>query len=82
MRNLKSSLHTLRGHQQEILQLSWSPHHDSVLATASSDRRILVWDISKIDTPQTPEEAEDGPPELLVSCLGLGFERMKESLKN
>jgi histone-binding protein RBBP4 len=46
--------------------LAWSPHHDSILATASSDRRILVWDLSKIDTPQLAEEAEDGPPELLV----------------
>jgi histone-binding protein RBBP4 len=69
LRNLKSSLHSLRAHQSEILQLSWSPHHDSVLATASSDRRILVWDLSKIDTPQLTEEAEDGPPELLVKNL-------------
>ncbi|KAI8084344.1 WD40-repeat-containing domain protein [Gilbertella persicaria] len=65
LRNLKSSLHSLRAHQSEILQLSWSPHHDSVLATASSDRRILVWDLARIDAPQLPEEAEDGPPELL-----------------
>ena len=62
-------MHTLRAHQSEILQLAWSPFHNSVLATASSDRRILVWDLSKIDTPQLPEEAEDGPPELLVSGL-------------
>lgn len=66
MRNLKQPIHSLRAHQSEILQLAWSPHHDAVLATASSDRRILVWDLSKIDAPQLPEEAEDGPPELLV----------------
>lgn len=67
LRNLKQSIHSLRAHQSEILQLAWSPHHDAVLATASSDRRILVWDLSRIDASQLPEEAEDGPPELLVS---------------
>ncbi|KAL7331550.1 Histone acetyltransferase type B subunit 2 [Mucor circinelloides] len=65
LRNLKQPIHSLRAHQSEILQLAWSPHHDAVLATASSDRRILVWDLSKIGAPQLPEEAEDGPPELL-----------------
>ncbi|CEP13766.1 hypothetical protein [Parasitella parasitica] len=65
LRNLKQPIHSLRAHQSEILQLAWSPHHDAVLATASSDRRILVWDLSKIGAAQLPEEAEDGPPELL-----------------
>ncbi|KAG1438649.1 hypothetical protein G6F56_012572 [Rhizopus delemar] len=65
LRNMKSPLHSLKSHQAEILQLSWSPHHDAVLATASSDRRILVWDLSRIGTQQLPKEAEDGPPELL-----------------
>ena len=31
----------------------------------SSDRRLNVWDLSKIGEEQTPEDAEDGPPELL-----------------
>jgi histone-binding protein RBBP4 len=66
LRNLKTPLHSLKSHQAEILQLSWSPHHDAVLATASSDRRILVWDLSRIGTSQLPKEAADGPPELLV----------------
>ncbi|KAI8889010.1 WD40 repeat-like protein [Backusella circina FSU 941] len=65
LRNLKSPIHSLKAHQSEILQLSWSPHHESVLATASSDRRILVWDLSRIGHSQSPEDAEDGPPELL-----------------
>ncbi|KAG0172844.1 Chromatin assembly complex, subunit 3 [Apophysomyces sp. BC1034] len=65
LRNLNVKLHTLQAHQSEILQLSWSPHHEAVLATASHDRRILVWDLSKIGDEQSPEDAEDGPPELL-----------------
>lgn len=30
-----------------------------------SDRRLNVWDLTKIGEEQTPEDAEDGPPELL-----------------
>jgi WD40 repeat protein len=48
------------------LQLSWSPHHDAILGSASSDRRVNIWDLTKIGEEQTPEDAEDGPPELLV----------------
>jgi len=60
-------LHELQGHQEEILQLSWSPHHESILATAGSDRRIIVWDLARINDELSSEDAEDGPPELLVS---------------
>jgi WD40 repeat protein len=35
------------------------------LGSASSDRRIHIWDLSRIGEEQTPEDAEDGPPELL-----------------
>ena len=45
--------------------MSWSPFHETVLASASSDRRLNVWDISKIGEEQNAEDAEDGPPELL-----------------
>jgi WD40 repeat protein len=64
-RNLSNSLHVLEGHNGDILQLQWSPHCESVLASASADRRINVWDLSRIGMEQDPEEAEDGPPELL-----------------
>lgn len=67
LRNPKHKLHELQGHQGEILQLAWSPHHESVLATAGNDRRVLVWDLSRIGQEMSPAEAEDGPPELLVS---------------
>lgn len=52
-----------------MIQLAWSPHHDAVLATASNDRRIFVWDLARIADDQSAKEAEDGPPELLVSVL-------------
>lgn len=36
-----------------------------MFASASSDRRINVWDLSQIGVEQTPDDQEDGPPELL-----------------
>ena len=68
LRNLKTKLHSFEGHVDEIFQLQWSPHFESILATSSGDRRLNVWDASRIGQEQTAEDAEDGPPELLV-CI-------------
>jgi hypothetical protein len=35
------------------------------LRVCSADRRVNIWDMSKIGLEQDPEDAEDGPPELL-----------------
>jgi histone-binding protein RBBP4 len=35
------------------------------LASCAADRRVALWDLSRIGMEQTPEDAEDGPPELL-----------------
>ena len=40
-----------------------------ILASSGSDRRVNIWDTGRIGTEQSPEDAEDGPPELLVSWL-------------
>ena len=60
-----SPLQTLRGHTDQVYTIHWSPFDDSVLASCSADRRIALWDLSRIGMEQTPEDAEDGPPELL-----------------
>jgi len=65
MRNLKSKLHALEGHGEEVYQVGWSPFNETIVASASSDRRLHVWDLSKIGEEQSPEDAEDGPPELM-----------------
>mmetsp|Transcript_11626 Transcript_11626/g.23689 ORF Transcript_11626/g.23689 Transcript_11626/m.23689 type:complete len:349 (-) Transcript_11626:183-1229(-) len=65
MRSLKSKLHSFESHTEEVYQVAWSPFNETILASASSDRRLNVWDLSKIGEEQTPDDAEDGPPELL-----------------
>lgn len=57
------------------LQVQWSPHNETILASSGTDRRLHVWDLSKIGEEQSAEDAEDGPPELLVRTpFGLCFE--------
>lgn len=65
MRNTKTRLQTLTGHNDQVFQVSWAPFNESILASCSADRRVNIWDLSRIGMEQTPEDAEDGPPELL-----------------
>lgn len=66
LRNLEKKIHSLEHHRDQVIGLQWHPQDSAILASSSYDRRICMWDISKIGDEQTPEEAEDGPPELLV----------------
>ncbi|ELW64704.1 Histone-binding protein RBBP4 [Tupaia chinensis] len=63
LRNLK--LHSFESHKDEIFQVQWSPRNETILAFSGTDRRLNVCDLSKIGEEQSPEDAEDGPPELL-----------------
>eukprot|EP01025_Chloroclados_australasicus_P012083 TRINITY_DN15501_c1_g1_i4.p1 TRINITY_DN15501_c1_g1~~TRINITY_DN15501_c1_g1_i4.p1 ORF type:complete len:454 (+),score=49.10 TRINITY_DN15501_c1_g1_i4:32-1363(+) len=65
LRNMKAPIHFMECHQSEVFQVVWHPKCESVLASAGADRRVLLYDLSKIGSIQTPEEAEDGPPELI-----------------
>lgn len=56
---------TLAGHNDQVYMVDWSPFNESVLGSCSADRRVAVWDLSRIGMEQSPEDAEDGPPELL-----------------
>uniref|UniRef100_A0A2K5YRW6 Histone-binding protein RBBP4-like N-terminal domain-containing protein n=1 Tax=Mandrillus leucophaeus TaxID=9568 RepID=A0A2K5YRW6_MANLE len=51
LRNLILKLHSFESHKDEIFQVQWSPHNETILASSGKE--------------QSPEDAEDGPPELL-----------------
>eukprot|EP00658_Telonema_sp_P-2_P041939 TRINITY_DN3004_c0_g2_i14.p1 TRINITY_DN3004_c0_g2~~TRINITY_DN3004_c0_g2_i14.p1 ORF type:complete len:380 (+),score=118.76 TRINITY_DN3004_c0_g2_i14:91-1230(+) len=65
MRNMSKALHEFHSHSQEVVQVEWSRHNESVFASCGADRRTHIWDLSKVGEEQAPEDAEDGPPELL-----------------
>jgi histone-binding protein RBBP4 len=74
-RRLGASVHTLVCDTDdlrtgEVLTLAWSPHHASVLASCGAERRVMTWDFTRVGAEQSPEDAEDGPPELLFSHGG------------
>ena len=58
-------MQSLVGHGDQVFQVSWAPFNEAILASCGADRRVNVWDLSRIGDEQTPEDAEDGPPELL-----------------
>ncbi|KAI6031352.1 WD40 repeat-like protein [Pisolithus microcarpus] len=57
IRAATKKLHTFESHTDEVLHLAWSPH--------TADRRVNVWDLDQIGVEQTPDDQEDGPPELM-----------------
>ncbi|KAI0081172.1 histone acetyltransferase type B subunit 2 [Panus rudis PR-1116 ss-1] len=65
IRSPHKRLHTFEGHEDEVLHVAWSPHSPTIFASASGDRRINIWDVSQIGVEQTPDDQEDGPPELM-----------------
>lgn len=65
LRNLKNKVHALEGHNESVTNLYWHPFEESVLGSGSYDRRIIFWDLGRVGEEQSPEDSEDGPPELL-----------------
>ncbi|EJT77190.1 histone acetyltransferase type B subunit 2 [Gaeumannomyces tritici R3-111a-1] len=65
LRNVKDKIHTLESHRDAVTSVSWHPHEAGVLGSGSYDRRVLFWDLSRAGEEQQPDDAEDGPPELL-----------------
>ncbi|RSH93356.1 Histone acetyltransferase type B subunit 2 [Saitozyma podzolica] len=65
IRKLSTKLHSFESHTDEVLQLAWSPHSPVHFASGGADRRVHVWNLDAIGAEQTPDDAEDGPPELL-----------------
>lgn len=64
--NMQDCLHTLVGHQKSITNIEWDPFHDNIIGSSSLDRRVILWDLTKIGDEQLPDELDDGVPELLM----------------
>jgi histone-binding protein RBBP4 len=67
IRNLSIKLHIFEHHRSDVTAARWNPNFESVFASFSSDRRVNVWDTSRIGRQQSAVDAEDGPVELLVN---------------
>ncbi|KAG2409814.1 WD-40 repeat-containing protein [Vigna angularis] len=65
LRKISAPLHIFDSHKEEVFQVGWNPKNETILASCCLGRRLMVWDLSRIDEEQSPEDAEDGPPELL-----------------
>ena len=57
-------MHSFLGHEDEVLSLAFSPHAETIFASGSSDRRVNIWNMASIGLEQSPEDEEDGAPEL------------------
>jgi histone-binding protein RBBP4 len=66
LRQMEAPLHTLVGHGKSITNVEWDPFHENIVASSSMDRRVILWDLTKIGEEQLQEEAEDGVPELVM----------------
>lgn len=58
-------IHSLEGHKDVITKVDWHPTDSAILASSAEDRRVIFWDLSRAGMEQTPDDAEDGPPEML-----------------
>ena len=50
-------------------QVQWNPTYQTILGSCSQDRKVSVLDLSRIGDEQSKEDAEEGPPELLVRAM-------------
>jgi len=55
LRNLNKKLHSFNNHNGEVYKVEWSPHSEVIFGSCSDDRRIIVYDCSKIGDKQTRE---------------------------
>jgi histone-binding protein RBBP4 len=66
LRNLTKPIAKLEGgHTDQVLKVEWAPFNESILGSGGADRRVALWDLSRIGQEQSSEDALDGPPELL-----------------
>lgn len=54
----------------EVLQVQWSSHYETVLASSGTGNRVNFYNISQIDDDISQEESKFGPPELMFTHAG------------
>jgi len=69
-RNLSSALHEYDSHTEGVTAIQWSTKCPEVFMSSGADKRILVWNNSRIGDNISKEAARDGPPELLFCHAG------------
>ena len=57
LRNTSRKLHSFESHTDDVIRAEWSQFNVSVFASCSADRRLIVWDLSKIGEEQKAEDA-------------------------
>ncbi|CDJ44617.1 hypothetical protein ETH_00042510, partial [Eimeria tenella] len=66
-----AAVHTLEGPTAcKVSAVSFSLQKPSFLLSADSNKYTFLWDLEKAGEEQDPEDAEDGPPELLFTHGG------------
>ncbi|PON89977.1 Guanine nucleotide-binding protein, beta subunit [Trema orientale] len=73
LRTELQKLFTLSNHEEDVTQVEWDPSHENILASASCDRKVIIWDLnSRIGSLESKylEDNENEPPELLFSHRG------------
>lgn len=55
-----SSSHVLKGHKKSVVSVCWSTRSEHVLASGSSDNRILLWDVRKASSCMASLDQHNG----------------------
>lgn len=67
LRKLSKKLHSFEQHTDEVFQVQWSPFNETILASCSVDRRLNIWDVSRIGEEQVLN------PALLTLVMSLSW---------
>lgn len=67
-RTFREPLHNLRGHRGDVVVVRWAPFRTDLLASCSSDSRLIMWNLSPEDTDEAREDDESA--ELLFAHGG------------
>ena len=70
IRNLRKPLHTFEHHNEEVFQIGWSPKNETILASCGADRRLMVWDLSRIGEEQARPQCMGTAVYQALPCFG------------